>query len=59
MPATDCAAAVPSVAVFYAKYLCRIARMADEVARGFTMLAQNPTVDHPMNSATRPGSLCI
>ena len=38
-----------AVAVFYAKHLCRIEPMPDEVTRTFTMLAQDPTVYHTMN----------
>jgi L-proline amide hydrolase len=38
-----------AVAVFYAKHLCRIQPMPEEVARTFAMLAEDPTVYHMMN----------
>jgi L-proline amide hydrolase len=38
-----------AVAVFYAKHLCRIQPMPDEVARTFAALAEDPTVYHTMN----------
>lgn len=38
-----------AVAVFYAKHLCRVDPMPDEVLRTFTMLAEDPTVYHTMN----------
>ncbi len=38
-----------AVAVFYAKHVCRIQPMPEEVARTFAALAEDPTVYHTMN----------
>jgi len=38
-----------AVAVFYARHVCRIQPMPDEVARTFAAIADDPTVYHTMN----------
>jgi L-proline amide hydrolase len=38
-----------AVAVFYARHVCRIQPMPDEVARTFAAIAEDPTVYHTMN----------